>query len=146
MARMAPTQGQLSSAERKAGSHMLAKSSSSNVSTSKHPTPSRSLPEVLYALVSMHSLLVHRAAYSISAQSNGPPTLPLSTMLTAATVSFGQTEQLDQDDIEAMCASLMEQGYIKAYIWQSKGMMVLQKGDRLGFPAVSTVRMHGDDA
>lgn len=67
-------------------------------------------------------------------------------MLTAATVSFGQSEQLDQDDIEAMCASLMEQGYIKAYIWQSKGMMVLQKGERLGFPAVSTVRMHGDDA
>lgn len=97
-------------------------------------------PLVLYI-----SLLVHRAN-SVPAQSNGPPTLPLSKMLTAATVSFGQSEQLDQDDIEAMCASLMEQGYIKAYIWQSKGMMVLQKGERLGFPAVSTVRMHGDDA
>lgn len=67
-------------------------------------------------------------------------------MLSAATVSFGPAEQLDQDDIEAMCASLMEQGYIKAYIWQSKGMMVLQKGERLGFPAVSSVRMQGDDA
>lgn len=67
-------------------------------------------------------------------------------MLRTATVSFGAAEELDQDDIEAMCASLMEQGYIKAYIWQSKGMLVLQKGERLGFPPVSSVRMIGDDA
>jgi hypothetical protein len=50
------------------------------------------------------------------------------------------------DDIESMCASLMEQGYIKAYIWQSKSMLVLQKGPQLGFPPVSSVRMAGDDA
>jgi hypothetical protein len=67
-------------------------------------------------------------------------------MLTTATIAFGEAEQLDQDDIEAMCASLMEQGYIKAYIWQSKGLLVLQKGERLGFPVVSSVRMPGDDA
>lgn len=89
-------------------------------------------------------LLIHRALHP--PHSNGPPTLPLSTLLSAAIVAFGESEQLDQDDIEAMCASLMEQGYIKAYIWQSKGMLVLQKGERLGFPAVSSVRMHGDDA
>lgn len=122
---------------------MLAKSRAENVSHQRQPLR---VCEALLNAFRSPSLLIHRASNSISAHSSGPPTLPLSTMLTTAAVSFGHSEQLDQDDVEAMCASLMEQGYMKAYIWQSKGMLVLQKGQRLGFPAVSSVRMHGADA
>lgn len=46
---------------------------------------------------------------------------------------------LDLDDVEAMCASLMEQGYIKAYIMHSKRLLVLQKGEAVGFPRLASV-------
>ena len=38
----------------------------------------------------------------------GPPTLSLHAVLTAALTAFGDAT-LDLDDVEAMCASLMEQ-------------------------------------
>lgn len=39
---------------------------------------------------------------------SGPPTLSLHALLTAARISF-QDSSLDIDDIESMCASLMDQ-------------------------------------
>ncbi|GAA5883372.1 hypothetical protein JCM3774_004865, partial [Rhodotorula dairenensis] len=68
----------------------------------------------------------------------GPPTLSLHALLAAARLSF-QDPSLDVDDVESMCVSLMEQGYIKAYILHSKRILVLQKGPRAGFPPVATV-------
>ncbi|BGP55701.1 hypothetical protein JCM8202v2_003308 [Rhodotorula sphaerocarpa] len=68
----------------------------------------------------------------------GPPTLSLHALLRAAQVSF-QDPTLDIDDVESMCVSLMEQGYIKAYILHSKRILVLQKGPRAGFPPIASV-------
>lgn len=62
-----------------------------------------------------------------------------------------------------MCASLLDQvnprklgrfrkltrllqGYLKAYIQQERGLLVLQRGEQMGFPPISTVRMVGDEA
>ncbi|GAA5854329.1 hypothetical protein JCM8547_001782 [Rhodosporidiobolus lusitaniae] len=70
---------------------------------------------------------------------SGPPTLALYLLLSAARVSFPDGETLDIDDVEGMCASLMEQGYVKAYILHSKRLLVLQKGPLCGFPPVSSV-------
>ncbi|TNY24716.1 COP9 signalosome complex subunit 12 [Rhodotorula diobovata] len=74
----------------------------------------------------------------------GPPTLALSALLAAARLAFppdsgGGGSDLDLDDVESMCVSLMEQGYLKAYILHSKGLLVLQKGPQAGFPPVSSV-------
>lgn len=41
-------------------------------------------------------------------QSTGPPTLKLQSFLTAAKLAFND-ELLDLEDIEAMCASLLDQ-------------------------------------
>lgn len=87
--------------------------------------------------------------------------LSLSTLLKTARVAF-RDPLLDADDIEAMCASLLDQvsscklrparsltllqGYLKAYIQQERGLLVLQRGEQMGFPPVSAVRMIGDEA
>ncbi|GAA6059040.1 hypothetical protein JCM10212_001265 [Sporobolomyces blumeae] len=68
----------------------------------------------------------------------GPPTLSLSALTTAAQYAFGDAS-LDVDDVECMCASLMEQGYLKAYILHSKRLLVLQKGEAFGFPPISAM-------
>ncbi|GAA5951322.1 hypothetical protein JCM21900_003837 [Sporobolomyces salmonicolor] len=68
----------------------------------------------------------------------GPPTLSLHALTIAARLSFADPT-LDVDDVESMCVSLMEQGYIKAYILHSKRLLVLQKGPMCGFPPVATV-------
>ncbi|KWU47067.1 COP9 signalosome complex subunit 12 [Rhodotorula sp. JG-1b] len=72
----------------------------------------------------------------------GPPTLSLHALLAASRLSF-QDPSLDVDDVESMCVSLMDQGYIKAYILHSKRILVLQKGPRAGFPPVATVNAVG---
>ncbi|GJN90758.1 hypothetical protein Rhopal_003772-T1 [Rhodotorula paludigena] len=69
----------------------------------------------------------------------GPPTLSLHALLTAARLVFPDGDTLDIDDVEAMCASLMEQGYLKAYILHSKRLLVLQKGPMAGFPPIASV-------
>lgn len=74
----------------------------------------------------------------------GPPTLKLNILLQTAKMAFADST-LDVEDVEAMCASLLDQGYLKAYIHHSQ-MLVLQKGDQFGFPPVSAVRMLGDQA
>lgn len=87
---------------------------------------------------------------------SGPPTLSLDTLLIAARLAFDDYS-LELDDVECMCASLMEQvslpfptfldiplltslqGYIKAYILHSKRLLVLQKGPTVGFPPLASV-------
>ncbi|GAA5893551.1 hypothetical protein JCM8208_000827 [Rhodotorula glutinis] len=75
----------------------------------------------------------------------GPPTLALSALLAAARVAMppdsggGGESELDLEDVESMCVSLMEQGYLKAYVLHSKALLVLQKGPHAGFPPVASV-------
>ena len=64
--------------------------------------------------------------------------LDLQSLLIAARLSFADPT-LDQIDIEATCASLLEQGYIKAYIHHSSGVLKLSRVQ--GFPKLSEV--HG---
>ncbi|GAA5981148.1 hypothetical protein JCM5350_007175 [Sporobolomyces pararoseus] len=89
-----------------------------------------------------------------SPTNNGPPTLSLQLLLTSAkyawksipssTTSQKEEEEeedleLDLDDIESMTVSLMDQGYLKAYIMHSKRLLVLQKGKHFGFPPLSSI-------
>lgn len=60
------------------------------------------------------------------ARGNGPPTAT-------------QTPTYSQLDEECILASLVDQGYIKGYTFHSKGLVVFQKGDRMGFAPVSAV-------
>ncbi|GAA5874257.1 hypothetical protein JCM16303_005791 [Sporobolomyces ruberrimus] len=78
----------------------------------------------------------------------GPPTLSLSLLLKAARIAWRTTtiggsgaagEELDEDDIESVAVSLMDQGYLKAYIMHSKRLLVLQKGKHFGFPPLSSI-------
>ncbi|GAA6001538.1 hypothetical protein JCM10207_006713 [Rhodosporidiobolus poonsookiae] len=69
----------------------------------------------------------------------GPPTLSLPLLLATARVAFPAGATLDIDDVEAMCAALVEQGYIKAYILHAKRLLVLQKGPLCGFPPLASV-------
>ncbi|GAA5837677.1 hypothetical protein JCM3766R1_000553 [Sporobolomyces carnicolor] len=73
----------------------------------------------------------------------GPPTLSLSLLVSAARVVWrgeqGSTEEFDEDDIESILVSLVDQGYLKAYIMHSKRLLVLQKGKHFGFPPLSAV-------
>ncbi|KAM0791294.1 hypothetical protein ACM66B_005766 [Microbotryomycetes sp. NB124-2] len=71
--------------------------------------------------------------------STGPPTLSLHALTSAARISF-QDASLDVDDVESMCAGMIEQGYIKAYILHSKRLLVLQKGETFGFPPISQIK------
>ncbi|SCV71898.1 BQ2448_4592 [Microbotryum intermedium] len=69
---------------------------------------------------------------------SGPPTLSLHALVVTARIAFGD-ETLDLDDVEGMCTSLMDQGYLKAYIMHSKALLVLQKSPTFGFPPISSV-------
>lgn len=46
---------------------------------------------------------------------------------------------LEAEDVEAMVASMIDQGFIKGYILHSKAMLVLQKGPHMGFPPIWTI-------
>ncbi|GAA5964715.1 hypothetical protein JCM3765_004366 [Sporobolomyces pararoseus] len=75
---------------------------------------------------------------------NGPPTLNLELLLTCAKYAWSRAEEeleaeLDLDDIESITVSLMDQGYLKAYIMHSKRLLVLQKGKHFGFPPLSSI-------
>ncbi|KDE08854.1 hypothetical protein MVLG_00954 [Microbotryum lychnidis-dioicae p1A1 Lamole] len=69
---------------------------------------------------------------------SGPPTLSLNALVVTARIAFGD-QSLDLDDVEGMCTSLMDQGYLKAYIMHSKVLLVLQKSASFGFPLISSV-------
>lgn len=73
-----------------------------------------------------------------------PPTLELAKLLQGARWATGD-DVLDADDIECLCVSLMDQGYIKGYIHRGRNVLVLQKGSQHGFPPISTVTVVNED-
>lgn len=67
-----------------------------------------------------------------------PPILRMASLLGAVRMAWGNPT-LTLEDIECMAANLIDQGLIKAYIWHSKGLLVLQKGPQRGFPLLASV-------
>lgn len=62
----------------------------------------------------------------------------LDTLLSAARIAWNDSS-LQPEDVEAVVASMIDQGFIKGYILHSKAMLVLQKGPHMGFPPIWTV-------
>lgn len=50
-----------------------------------------------------------------------------------------QDADLTLSDVESIVASLISQGYIKAYMIQSKGLVVFQKGPKMGLVPMNEV-------
>ncbi|KAL8293796.1 hypothetical protein RQP46_000497 [Phenoliferia psychrophenolica] len=84
------------------------------------------------------TLFVVSDGHPLPADGSSPPTLSLHALLKTARVSFGDPT-LDVDDVESMCISLVDQGYIKAYILHSKRLLVFMKGPQVGFPPMASV-------
>ncbi|WBW70723.1 TREX/TREX2 complex subunit Pci2 [Schizosaccharomyces osmophilus] len=59
-------------------------------------------------------------------------------LLTAALVST-QDETFDIDDVECICISLIDQGYIKGYMIHSSATLVLKKDAAFGFAPIESV-------
>lgn len=69
-------------------------------------------------------------------QTTAPPTLPI-TLLTSMAQRAWQDEYTTIE-IESLVVSLIGQGFLKAYIAHSRGLIVFQKGPKMGFePFVS---------
>ena len=62
----------------------------------------------------------------------------LDQLLAAARMAW-RDNSLQEDDVEAILASMIDQGFVKGYILHSKAMLVLQKGPHIGFPPIWTV-------
>lgn len=67
-----------------------------------------------------------------------PPTLDLHDLLPMARYAW-QDPDLDLFDLESIAASLIDQGYIKAYILHSKSLIVFKKDDEMGIVRMNTV-------
>ncbi|KAF8512679.1 hypothetical protein BU17DRAFT_96092 [Hysterangium stoloniferum] len=81
-----------------------------------------------------------------------PPTIQLEHLLAAVRLSYrysavGDMElwTWDKVDMEALCASLIDQGYIQGYLLHSRSCLVLQKGPTLGFPPISSVVVRNEE-
>ncbi len=77
-------------------------------------------------------------SYGPAQASSAPPTLRVDMLLSAARLAW-RDPSLQPSDIEAILASLIDQGFVKGYILHSKGVLVLQKGPHMGFPPIWTV-------
>lgn len=62
----------------------------------------------------------------------------LDILLSAARMAW-RDPSLQPEDVEAVVASMIDQGFIKGYILHSKAMLVLQKGPHMGFPPIWSV-------
>ncbi|PWZ00590.1 hypothetical protein BCV70DRAFT_189069 [Testicularia cyperi] len=89
----------------------------------------------LWRNLARRCLAISRSAAPVS---SAPPTLRLDLLLLAARLSW-QDASLELEDIEAVLASLIDQGYVKGYILHSKSMLVLQKGPHMGFPPIHSI-------
>lgn len=67
-----------------------------------------------------------------------PPTLKLANFLIMARFAW-QDASLTVDDVECVTASLIDQGYIKAYAMHSSGNVVFRRTPDFGFEKMSTV-------
>lgn len=63
---------------------------------------------------------------------NGPPTLPI-RLLTSLAQQAWCDEALSELEVEAVAISLIGQGFIKAYVSHSRGLVVFKKGRTMGF-------------
>lgn len=77
-------------------------------------------------------------SYGPAQAASAPPTLRVDKLLSAARLAW-RDPSLQPSDIEAILASLIDQGFVKGYILHSKGVLVLQKGPHMGFPPIWTV-------
>lgn len=109
---------------------------------------SKAEPLVLRSLF-RRTLLISRQLWPPN-NSNLPPTLQFEHLLIAVLFAYRYSALGDMDlsswdkvDMEAICASLIDQGYIHGYILHSRSCVVLQKGPTLGFPPISSV-VRGD--
>uniref|UniRef100_V5EB58 Uncharacterized protein n=1 Tax=Kalmanozyma brasiliensis (strain GHG001) TaxID=1365824 RepID=V5EB58_KALBG len=73
-----------------------------------------------------------------SPATSAPPTMRLDVLLAAARVAW-RDDSLQLEDVEAIVASMIDQGFIKGYVLHSKGVLVLQKGPHMGFPPIWSV-------
>lgn len=76
--------------------------------------------------------------YGPAQASSAPPTMRLDTLLAASRMAW-RDPSLQLEDVEAILASMIDQGFIKGYILHSKATLVLQKGPHMGFPPIWTV-------
>ncbi|KIJ37095.1 hypothetical protein M422DRAFT_781953 [Sphaerobolus stellatus SS14] len=83
---------------------------------------------------------------------NSRKTVRLEHLLVAVRFSFRYSAMGDMDlstwdllDIEALCASLIDQGYIQGYLLHSGSRLVVSKSNTFGFPLVSSVVVRNDD-
>jgi len=67
-----------------------------------------------------------------------PPTLKLSDFLVFARRAWNDVT-LEVDDVECVAASLIDQGYVKAYAMHSTGKIVLRRTADFGFEKMSKV-------
>lgn len=67
-----------------------------------------------------------------------PPTLKLATFLAHAQLAWRDAE-LTLDDVECVTASLIDQGFVKAYVMHSSGNVVFRRTPDFGFEKMSTV-------
>ncbi|KAF8470364.1 hypothetical protein JB92DRAFT_3135155 [Gautieria morchelliformis] len=81
-----------------------------------------------------------------------PPTIQFEQLLTAIRLSYRYSaigdmdvSTWDQVDMEALCASLVDQGYIQGYLLHSRSCLVVQKGPTLGFPPVSSIAVRNEE-
>ncbi|KAF9511059.1 hypothetical protein BS47DRAFT_1299458, partial [Hydnum rufescens UP504] len=89
-------------------------------------------------VVVWRSLVRRRMPTMFSTSVKAPPTVMFTDILTALHVS-SKDSTYTMNDVESMCCSLLDQGYIKGYILHSRSTLVLQKSDALGFPPPSSV-------
>lgn len=102
MARVALAEGKLSAAAREVADHLLAELDSTDVSIQSLAVTLRIL------IIPSHTYRLFITTEGQPLPEKGPPTLSLDAILTTARVSFADPT-LDLDDIECMCASLMDQ-------------------------------------
>lgn len=67
-----------------------------------------------------------------------PPTLKLANFLILARRAWNDST-LDIDDVECVAASLIDQGFIKAYAMHSTGNIVFRRTPDFGFEKMSKV-------
>lgn len=100
----------------------------------------------------LYRCLIRRTFLLTTNPSQKPPNVKFSHLLQALRYSTKDEEGWDLADVECVCVSLIDGGYIRGYIHHLNKVLVLDKRDegRAGFPVVSGLLVsqyqHDDDA
>lgn len=100
-------------------------------------------------LAAVFSFLIARASSGVSPSSfnaaepgqpakTPPPTLKLATFLILARKAWNDST-FTVDDVECVVASLIDQGYVKAYAIHNGGTIVFRRTPDFGFMKISSV-------